>query len=336
MSHFWFDIQTLGFLQVNLLIAFGATIIDRFIGYPETLYRVIRHPVVWAGGLIHLLDTRLNRPRFSALVLRVTGALATLILCACVLIAVVPLVIGLRQLPIGIFLETLFAASLISQKSLLSHVCAVADGLSKNLLAGRDAIRHIVGRDPERLDESGIARGAIESLAENMSDGVVAPLFWLLIGGVPGIALYKAVNTADSMIGYKSSRYRFFGTAAARLDDVLNFIPARLTGLLIALAQSLRDGAIANQSIRNMFRDAGKHVSPNAGWPEAAMAGALNIRLGGPRQYDGKTVDLPWLGDGRTRLKATDVQRALTLAHTVFSLAAVALAAAIIILFLLN
>ncbi len=172
---------------------------------------------------------------------------------------------------------------------------------------------HIVGRDPASLDEHGVARAAVESLAENFSDGVVAPAFWYLLFGLPGIAAYKAINTLDSMIGYKSPAYLHFGTVAARLDDAANLVPARLSGLLISLAAVFMKGAGASAAFSSMLRDAGKHRSPNAGWPEAALAGALDLKLAGPRKYKDETVDAPFIGPGTPDLGATDIRRALKL-----------------------
>jgi len=324
----------MGFFQTNLLVALSALLIDRFIGYPDIVYRAIRHPVVWIGALIRTCDNQLNNARLSPFAQRMLGVLTLILICAVVAMATIPLRVWITAFPGGLLVEAVLAASLLSQKSLLDHVGAVAAGLAKNLDAGRGAVRHIVGRDPELLDESGVARGAIESLAENASDGVIAPLFFLLVGGLPGIAIYKAVNTADSMIGYKSDRYRHFGLGAARFDDLLNFVPARMTGLLVIIARSLTGMAEANHALRIMRQDAGKHVSPNAGWPEAATAGALGIRLGGPRQYDGRAVDLPWLGDGRVALTASDIRNALCLTRTAFTLATLAIAAGAILLLL--
>jgi adenosylcobinamide-phosphate synthase len=222
------------------------------------------------------------------------------------------------------------ATTLLAQFDLYRHVRAVYVGLEAGIDKGRQAVSRIVGRDPEQLDESGVTRAAIESLAENASDAVVAPAMFLALFGLPGIALYKVVNTADSMLGHKSPRFIDFGWASARLDDLVNLIPARLTGLLFAGAASLTNPAAAADALARMWYDARRHVSPNAGWPEAAMAGALNIRLGGPRSYDGALVELPWLGNGRIDLDRRDIRRALRLFSQMITLLAalVALAAA--------
>ncbi|HHY51355.1 MAG TPA: cobalamin biosynthesis protein CobD, partial [Alphaproteobacteria bacterium] len=211
-------------------------------------------------------------------------------------------------------------------------VAAVADALGRSLAAGRQQVREIVGRDPDALDAAGVARAAIESLAESASDGVIAPLFWLIVGGLPGIALYKAVNTADSMIGHRTERYRDFGWASARLDDLLNFVPARLTALLVCGAAFWVSGADARNGWTTALRDARKHASPNAGWPEAALAGALGFALGGPRSYDGEVHDLPRFGDGREDLGPADIRRALELYGMMLNLTlGVALAIAVLL-----
>jgi len=220
----------------------------------------------------------------------------------------------LRGLPYGWVLEALLGASLIAQRSLYRHVAEVAKGLEQDgLSGGREAVAMIVGRDPESLDEHGVSRAAIESLAENFSDGVVAPAFWLAIGGLPGIALYKAINTADSMIGHKSDKYRAYGWAAARLDDLVNLPASRLSALLLIIASRLTKGASALCAFAAVERDAGRHRSPNAGWPEAAMAGALGLRLAGPRRYGESWVDDAWMGDGRAEANAEDIRKALAL-----------------------
>jgi adenosylcobinamide-phosphate synthase len=190
----------------------------------------------------------------------------------------------------------------------------VARALDHNgLEAGRYAVSRIVGRDPQSLDEHGVARAAIESLAENFADAVVAPVFWYLILGLPGLVLYKTVNTLDSMVGYRNDKYRAFGWASARLDDALNLIPARLAGMIIATAALFAAKGNPVRSVRTMITDARHHKSPNSGWPEAAMAGALDLALGGPRKYPGLVVDEKWIGRGRARATVADIDRALHL-----------------------
>jgi adenosylcobinamide-phosphate synthase len=221
----------------------------------------------------------------------------------------------LSYLPLGWVVDAVLMSTLIAQNSLHRHVSAVADGLDHaGLAGGRGAVQHIVGRDPETLDEAGVARAALESLAENFSDAVAAPLFWALLLGLPGILAYKVVNTADSMIGHRTPRHQFFGWAAARLDDLLNLVPARLAGAALCGAAFLSSHAEGRAAWQTMLRDAGRHHSPNAGWPEAAMAGALGLALAGPRVYDGERVDDAWMGaGGRIDATSADVRRGLRL-----------------------
>ncbi len=297
----------------SALVAVLALILERLAGYPDRLHAAIRHPVVWMGWLVDRLERTLNPADGSAGIRRRGGAAALGALLAATLIVTLPITLFLRMLPGGLVIEALLASTLLSQKSLRQHVAAVADGLDTGIDDARVAVSHIVGRDPQQLDASDISRAAIESLAENASDGVTAPLFWLVIAGLPGIALYKAINTADSMIGHRSPRYADFGWASARLDDAVNLPASRLTGLVFALAAGLGDRAGGRAAWRAMRRDAGRHQSPNAGWPEAAMAGAVGIRLGGPRSYGGAVTELAWMGEGRTALTAADIRAALTI-----------------------
>ena len=273
------------------------------------------------GALIGALDKRLNREPLAGPVRKRRGVVALVILLLVVGVPTAIVAWLLRQVPGGWVVEAVLATTLLAQKALGRAVRAVAKGLDRSLGEGRAAVRHIVGRDPEALDEAGVARAAIESLAENASDGVIAPLFWLLLLGLPGIALYKAVNTADSMIGHRSAKYLDYGWASARFDDLLNWIPARLTGLLLVAAAVLVPGARSAAAWETMLSDAGKHDSPNAGWPEAAMAGALGVALGGPRAYDGEVHALPALGRGRVALDAGDIDRALRLYGVMLNLA---------------
>jgi adenosylcobinamide-phosphate synthase len=288
-----------------------ALVIERLAGYPGMLARTIGHPVQWMGGVIAWLDARFNpqvqpggrRAGVAALfvLLMVSGSLA------------VAIAIALRKLPYGWIAEALFAIPFLAQKSLHDHVKAVADGLDRSLGEGRSAVSRIVGRDSELLDRSGVARAALESLGENASDGIVAPAFWLAILGLPGIVLYKAINTADSMIGHKSPRYLDFGWASARLDDLVNLPCARLTAVMFALAALFSRRTSAKAALAAMMRDAHRHVSPNAGWPESALAGALGVKLGGPRAYGGRHVDLATMGNGKTELDSTDIRDGLSL-----------------------
>ena len=281
--------------------------VEAFVGYPEWLFRLIRHPVVWFGALIDRLESGLNRKSWRFGVRRAAGAVAVLAL-VCLVAACALVMTG----PPGLVAAYLVACALPAQHSLWSHVRAVADGLEhEGLDGGRRAVAHIVGRDPESLDEAGVVRAAVESLAENFSDGVVAPAFWGCVFGLPGMLVYKAVNTADSMIGHRTKRYEAFGWAAARLDDLVNLPASRLAALWIVLAACLRRDADPAEAIRAVLRDARRHRSPNAGWPEAAMAGALGLRLAGPRRYGGALVEDAWMGQGRAAATVADLRAAL-------------------------
>lgn len=290
-----------------------ALFIDALIGDPPILYRVIPHPVVLIGRCIAYGEQRFNhgpgRRRFR------TGCLltATLIVTSLALGWGIEWLCKSISFPGSSLIIALLASSLLAWRSLYDHVKAVALGLRQSLAAGRLAVSHIVGRDPHSLDEAGIARAAIESAAENFSDGVVAPAFWFMVFGLPGLCAYKTINTLDSMIGHRNERYEQFGKVAARIDDVVNWLPARLSALLLVAAAIILPQANARAAWRIMWRDARKHRSPNAGWPEAAMAGGLGFTLAGPRRYGERVVDDPWLGDGRTALTATDIAAALRL-----------------------
>lgn len=297
-----------------------ALLIERIAGYPAPLLAAIGHPVMWMGRLIEMLDRRLNRSGLPGAARKRRGVASLLLLLLAVGAPAALLAGLLRSIPFGWVAEALFASTLLAQKELGRAVGAVADGLDVSLEQGRTAVRDIVGRDPEALDEPGVARAAVESLAESTSDGVVAPLFWLALLGLPGIALYKAVNTADSMIGHRTERHRDFGWASARFDDLVNWIPARLTGLLIVLAAPFAGGS-ARLAWDVMLSDAKKHDSPNAGWPEAAVAGALGFALGGPRSYGGEVYELPQFGTGRADLGPADIRGALRLYGAVLNLA---------------
>jgi adenosylcobinamide-phosphate synthase len=290
-----------------------ALIVERLTGYPNFAYKQIGHPVEWLGRLIALLDDHLNASEASSSEGRLRGGLALLILLAATLGLAMVATWVVRSLPFSWIVEALLAIPFIAQKSLREHVMAVIKGLDQSLEQGRAAVSMIVGRDPARLDESGVSRAALESLAENASDGVVAPLFWFVLFGLPGIAVYKVINTADSMIGHRSERHLHFGWATAKLDDLVNLPGSRLTGLLFAGAAATFSRKSANEALGAMWRDAAKHVSPNAGWPEASLAGALDIRLGGPRAYSGHTVDLATMGHGRADLNRDDIRKGLKL-----------------------
>lgn len=303
---------------MSILIAFLSLAVERILGYPDWLFNAIGHPVTWIGRLISFLDRRLNRATDSDELRRRRGVQALLV------ILLVPAAIGLTLhvllwliFPSGLAIAAILGSSLLSQKSLAEHVEDVADALETGgLTLGRIAVSRIVGRDPEKLDKAGIARAAIESLAENFSDGIVAPAFWIGIGGLAGGAAYKAANTADSMIGHRTPKHEAFGRAAARFDDLINLPASRLTGLLIVLAAFLVKGADPRNAWQVMRRDAKKHRSPNAGWPEAAMAGALGLSLAGPRSYGGEMVEDAFMGEGgRREAESTDIRQALKLYH---------------------
>ncbi len=296
-----------------LALALG---IEAAAGYPDGLYRAVGHPVTWIGRLIAALDRSLNRGSFRRR--RLAGCAALAILLAAVALPALALtgLAGLAGPLPALVLLGLACASLPAQRSLHQHVAAVETALrGGGLEPGRRAVAMIVGRDTDQLDEAAICRAAIESLAENFSDGVVAPVVWIGALGLPGGALYKAVNTADSMIGHRTPRHEAFGWAAARLDDLVNLPASRLAGLLIAAAAGLRGGG-GRAALRAMGRDAPRHRSPNAGWPEAAMAGALGLRLAGPRVYGGATVPDAFMGDGRAEAGPDDIARAVQLYRT--------------------
>ena len=289
----------------SLALAAAALPLEALIGYPPRLHRRLPHPVVWIGALIRLLEARLNRPAWPAPVRRGLGIVSL------VLVAGLAMAAGLaveRLAPAdlrGFALLALVATLGLAQRSLHAHVAAVAAPLAAGDLAeARTAVAAIVGRDVERLDGAGVAAAALESLAESFNDGVVAPAFWLALFGLPGLFAYKAVNTAASLIGHREPRWRDFGWAAARTDDAMNLIPARIAGALVCLA--------AGRGWRTMAADAPRHASPNAGWPEAAMAGGLAVRLGGPAWYDSVRAERATFGAGPAPAPA-DLNRGLVL-----------------------
>jgi len=298
-----------------LLLLLAALAVDALIGDPPALFRRVPHPVALVGSLIGALERGLNRRELDdgARWWRgISAVLVTVALAGGVGVAIDRVSGAFRW---GWVIEIAALAMLVAQRSLFDHVLAVARALERGgLAAGRLAVSHIVGRNPEHLDAHGVARAAIESLAENFGDGVVAPVFWYVLLGLPGICAMKAINTLDSMIGHRSERYRAFGWAAARLDDLANLLPARLAGALIALAAVAVPGADGGHALRAMLRDARKHRSPNAGWPEAAMAGALDLSLGGPRRYGSEPVSEAWLGSGSAEAAPADIRRALGVA----------------------
>ena len=294
-----------------LLLAAGLAI-DAWFGDMPALFARIPHPIVLAGRGVAFFDRKLNREIRSEQSRRTRGIITVIVLVggAAALGWVIEQLC--RGSLAGVAIEILLIAILVAQRSLFDHVAAVARALADGgLLAGREAVRHIVGRDPASLDAHGVARAAIESLAENFSDGVVAPVFWYLVLGLPGLFAYKMANTLDSMIGHRTPHYRAFGWAAARFDDLANLVPARISGVLIAAAAFFAREGRPSRALVIMLRDGRKHRSLNAGWPEGAMAGALGLALAGPRRYAEGVVADPWVGEGTARAAPADIARAL-------------------------
>jgi adenosylcobinamide-phosphate synthase len=299
---------------MSIAVTLLALLVEATLGYPERVLRAIGHPVIWLGRMIDWLDHALNRDTSVGARRKAAGFVAAFLIAAIPAAAAYAMQIWLFLLPFGFIAIALLASTLIAQRSLYEHVERVAAALEQQGLdGGRRAVSQIVGRDPDALDEAGVARAAIESLAENFSDGVVAPTFWLAVGGLAGGAAYKAINTADSMIGHKTTRHRDFGFAAARLDDLVNLPASRLSALLIVLAAAVSKDASPSGAWHAVVRDARRHRSPNAGWPEAAMAGALGLALAGPRVYGGVMVDDATMGSGRRDANAQDIRAALKL-----------------------
>jgi adenosylcobinamide-phosphate synthase len=298
--------------DLRLLLLIAAIGIDALVGDPDWLWRRLPHPVTWFGALIGGLDRTLNRDAAAPALRRVAGVAVVIMIVAFAWAAGVLVERLLARLPYGIVLVPVIASVFLASRSLYEHVARVRDAFQgEDLSAPRHAVSMIVGRDPESLDKAGISRAAIESTAENFSDGFVAPAFWFAVFGLPGLFAYKMINTADSMIGHRSARHEAFGWAAARLDDLVNLPASRLAGFLVAMAAPFADGTI-KQAFVVMLDDARKHRSPNAGWPEAAMAGALGIALAGPRRYGARVVDDPYLNDaGRHDAGPGDIGRAL-------------------------
>ena len=298
-----------------------AFVIELALGWPAVLCRRIGHPVIWIGAMIAWLDRHLNRGgRWRR---RLAGAGTALLVAAC---AALPAALAQSLLPAGaggVLIGGLLAWPLLATRSMHDHVRAVCDPLQAGRTgAARAAVAMIVGRRTEAMDEGSIARAALESLAENSSDGIVAPLFWGLVAGLPGIAAYKAINTMDSMIAHRTSRHEDFGKFAARLDDLVNLVPARLTALIFVLAA----GRDWRHVWRVVARDARLHRSPNAGWPESAMAGALNLRLSGPRDYGLGQSDDPWLNASGRDARLGDLARGLALFRRSLAIVGIALA----------
>ncbi len=300
-----------GFDPLVLLLL--ALIVEAYVGEARFIFKTVRHPVKIIGDGIGFFDRKLNREDRSEVDRAVRGVLVVLGVTG--LAFAVGWGVAWLSLnhPLGWIVEFLGLVSLLAARGFYDHVRAVARALRDNVEDARQAVSHIVGRDPDSLDGPGVARAAIETLAENFGDGVVAPVFWYVLFGFPGLLVYKAVNTMDSMIGYRSPKYRAFGMTAARLDDVLNFIPARLAGLFLVFAAAFVPTAKPLEALRIMLRDSRFHRSFNAGWPEGAMAGALGLALAGPRHYPGTTINDPWIGDGSAEAGPKDISRALYL-----------------------
>ncbi|HZP09349.1 adenosylcobinamide-phosphate synthase CbiB [Methyloceanibacter sp.] len=299
---------------MTALLTLLALLFEAMLGYPERVFRAIGHPVMWMGALVGALDRGLNREGRLPWQRKLAGVAALLILIAATSGVAYLIQHWLLLMPLGMIPLAALAGTLLAQRSLYAHVEQVAVALEDDgIEAARASVSHIVGRDTAALDEAGVARAAIESLAENFSDGVVAPAFWMMAGGLPGAAAYKAINTADSMIGHHSERYEQFGWASARLDDLVNLPASRLSALFLIIAAYLTPGASASEAFGVVLRDASRHRSPNAGYPEAAVAGALGLALAGPRTYEGKPADGTWIGEGRYGATADDIRAALTL-----------------------
>ncbi len=302
------------------LIMLAAMLIEVAIGWPRSVFNRIRHPVVWIGGLVTALDNSLNRAHRSGAMRRALGFLTMVVVVSITLACAIAIDSWLPATPLGDIAAALVASSLIATRSLYVHVAAVAKPLARNdVEAARSAVSRIVGRDPSQLDSAAIARASLESLAENASDGVVAPVFWGAVFGLPGIAAYKAINTLDSMLGHRSPRYADFGWASARLDDLANLIPARLTAAFIAVAGRTIPAASA------ALTDARRHRSPNAGWPESALAGSIGVRLSGPRSYAGRLDDEPWLNGHCPDPDAANITEGLKLYSAAMALLAASL-----------
>lgn len=299
-------------LSDTAALVLAAMLLDAVLGDPRRLYRVIPHPTVVMGRALSFCDRLFNRPESGGMTRRIAGAVSTLAVVASFGALGVLVSAALSRGWGGFWLEALLASVLIAQNSLYRHVADIATALERGgVEAGRDAVAHVVGRDPESLDAHGVARSAVESLAENFNDGVVAPVLWGLLFGFPGIVGYKALNTADSMIGHLDPRYRDFGRAAARLDDAANWVPARVAGILLAVSGAQRGVGRVADALGVMWRDGAGHRSVNAGYPEGAMAGALGMRLAGPRRYGGIVTADPWLGQGTWEATADDIRRGL-------------------------
>ena len=316
-------------LSFNFVTVLSAALIEAGFGYPASLLDRIKHPVMWIGALLDRLERQLNDPSLPEAERRRNGWIAlALLLAAAVLPALLLQYVALQlPPPLALIILACLASTLIAQRSLYEHVAAVADALDEG---GAEA-----GRDTRALDEAAVARSAIESLAENFSDAVVAPIMWGALLGLPGMVAYKAINTADSMIGHRTPRHEAFGFAAAKVDDVVNLPASRLAAFFLAVAALFHADADFHRAVETVRRDADTHRSPNAGWPEAAMAGALDLRISGPRVYHGALTDDEWIGEGRAEATAADIRRALALYKTACTVQIVALGLLAVVIALL-
>ena len=293
----------------NYLIILGAILIDIMFGWPNIIFRAIGHPVTWIGKLINFLDKKLNNASYSNKIKKING-LATLLICS-LLVIIISILIEefLNQFYFGILISMIIMWPLIAINSMYQHVKNILIKIQdNNINLARKSVSKIVGRNTSKLNKINLIRASIESLGENTSDGIIAPIFWGLLFGLPGIALYKTINTLDSMIGYKNKKYKDFGWAAARVDDLVNIIPSRITGIFYAI--------VSNNfffTISTMFKDGHKHVSPNAGYPESAIAGALNIKLSGPRFYKNLKRNDPWLNEKGSDPSVKKLKKAIML-----------------------
>ncbi|MGA7324789.1 MAG: adenosylcobinamide-phosphate synthase CbiB [Rhodomicrobium sp.] len=318
-------------LPETLPVLLLAVLLDALFGYPNWIFRKIGHPVTWIGSLINLADRCFNREHMPTSRRKLLGSAAILGVGGIAAAVAFIFQLAVSEWPWGWIATSVAASTLIAGRSLYTHVAGVAEALeSGGVEAGREAVAHIVGRDTNTLDEHGVGRAAIESLAENASDGVAAPVFWFAVLGLPGLVAYRAINTADSMIGHRTPRHTAFGWASARLDDLVNLPASRLAALVFGAAAFFARASPLG-AFRAVIRDAHKHRSPNAGWPEAAMAGALRLRLAGPRCYGGAVVEDAFMGDGRFEATAGDIKRALRLARIGWMIMVVLIATAALV-----
>ncbi len=296
-----------------LFVLLIALVLEAALGNMYLVFRVLPHPVKVIGNAVAFFDRKLNRPRRGEWMVRIRGILVVVLFCSVAWVVGRSLETVASGWRYGWLIEVACLVILLAQRELFDRVRDVATALERGLPQGRAALHHVAGRDPSALDRHGVARAAVESCAENFADAVVAPAFWYLMAGLPGLFIHKTVSTLDSMIGYRSPRYRAFGWASARLDDLLVLIPARLAGIILVIAAVFTPSGRPWSALTVMMRDAGNHSSPNAGWPEGAMAGAFGFSLGGTRRYKGHVAKDNWIGSGTARLTPVDIRRGLYL-----------------------